>query len=650
MAYFLRKTAANNNLAAVNIASRINFMRAGSAGYTGNFEVEFEIQMNGTSLPFISQDILDGQRLLIFTNATTLEIRRSAGNISWTLPVSAANRCIYRLVGDSSSNTIQLFQNGVSLGTRSGADFIWIQTLFGFGSNARNYDFYFLKLSNNGSLVHHYDPSASNGTGTTLIDAVGGNNGTLVNFPSDNSQWVFYDGAGGEEQITSSGGIASALTGGASTTVREFTGDWGAPEILFSEAQPIEQISLTFDQLGRPLVFYRVGEDTLKLYWYDPVAQQNVTTTLTTGKDPTACFDFPQDTGQSFTDVLLFYVRENQVFMRIQRDRYAIEYPCPAIQPGLKINSAGLRVDNRLQVVYQFKDEDFVVPSIPAEPPPIVQLTEKYFHLNNDFTGSLKHLIKTNFRPSGFLDEQDMIFELRDRYRSLDRGSRNKQIELASQGYVGYTQEYMNQVVKRELENPSTLFEISGGGSTTGLIDSLYGFVELSVKQIKDYLNISYYGATTNIRMTTPVINNTVVVSTKFIFSKRPAGSSKTNLKIELTKINQATKESFIEVAYDGLINIGLRSVDYNYGTNSSRYPSYLLNIGGSLKPRNIATGGVENSLNTHLKYFKYTSETENYTWVFEQEAGLIQNSNPTGFTAELPYNRESDWKLVPKL
>jgi hypothetical protein len=173
------------------------------------------------------------------------------------------------------------------------------------------------------------------------------------------------------EQIVSSGGVAAAvMTGSASTIVRELSGDWGAPEILFSEAQPIEQISLTFDQLGRPLVFYRVGENTLKLYWYDPVAQQNVTTTLTTGKDPTACFDFPQDTGQSFTDALLFYVRDDQVFMRIQRDRYAIEYPCPAIQPGLKINSAGLRVDNRLQVVYQFKDDGYVPPVVPV--PPVV--------------------------------------------------------------------------------------------------------------------------------------------------------------------------------------------------------------------------------------------------------------------------------------
>lgn len=130
--------------------------------------------------------------------------------------------------------------------------------------------------------------------------------------------------------------------------------EWVDTTPLFNELLPIEQISLTFDQLGRPLVFYRVGENTLKLHWYDPVAQQNVLTNFGVGKDPTACFDFPQDTGQSFTDVLLFYVRDDQAFMRIQRDRYAVEYSTGLSKNKLRLESAGLRTDNRLQVVYRW--------------------------------------------------------------------------------------------------------------------------------------------------------------------------------------------------------------------------------------------------------------------------------------------------------
>lgn len=127
---------------------------------------------------------------------------------------------------------------------------------------------------------------------------------------------------------------------------------WAAPVVLFDEPVSIRQIQLTFDQLGRPLVLYRVGENTLKLYWYDPVLQQNILATLATGLDPEACFDFPQDTGQSFTDILLFYQRGEKIYMRVQRDRFAIEYEAPAVRRGFSITSSGLRVDNRVQVTY----------------------------------------------------------------------------------------------------------------------------------------------------------------------------------------------------------------------------------------------------------------------------------------------------------
>lgn len=176
--------------------------------------------------------------------------------------------------------------------------------------------------------------------------------------------------------------------------------DYGEPVALFEEVSQIEQISLTFDQLGRPLVFYRIGADTLKLYWYDPIAMENTVTVLATGVDPTCNFDFPQDTSQSFSDALLFYVRGDRVYMRIQRDRFAIEYPCPAESPGITIDSCGLRIDNRFQVVYQGELSGYVPPVVPpppvviiqpgdpepepepGEPPPIV-IVEKYGYQNS---------------------------------------------------------------------------------------------------------------------------------------------------------------------------------------------------------------------------------------------------------------------------
>lgn len=46
---------------------------------------------------------------------------------------------------------------------------------------------------NNSANDRYYDPSASNGTGSVLTDTSGNSSdGTLVNFPTDDSQWVEY--------------------------------------------------------------------------------------------------------------------------------------------------------------------------------------------------------------------------------------------------------------------------------------------------------------------------------------------------------------------------------------------------------------------------------------------------------------------------
>ena len=94
--------------------------------------------------------------------------------------------------------------------------------------------------------------------------------------------------------------FSSAYTNGGSS--------WSVPTLLFNEVEPIIKMSLTFDQLGRPLVFYNTEDGLLKLYWYNPVTQTNEVKSMGIGYDPVACFDWPQDTGQPFSDMLVFYV------------------------------------------------------------------------------------------------------------------------------------------------------------------------------------------------------------------------------------------------------------------------------------------------------------------------------------------------------
>ncbi|WGH49669.1 tail fiber protein [Alishewanella phage vB_AspM_Slicko01] len=129
---------------------------------------------------------------------------------------------------------------------------------------------------------------------------------------------------------------------------------WGTPVTIFEEPDIIVEISLTFDQTGRPLVFYKTSTDELRIFWYDSVLEDYTIKLITSGNSPITCFDFPQDAGLSFTDILLFYVRDNSLFMRVQRDRYNIEYDTGVNIEGIRIVSAGLRIDSRLQVVYEY--------------------------------------------------------------------------------------------------------------------------------------------------------------------------------------------------------------------------------------------------------------------------------------------------------
>ena len=57
-------------------------------------------------------------------------------------------------------------------------------------------DLYLLTVEGNNGNPSRFDPSASGGTGLILTDTIGISDGTLNDFPIDDSQWVFYSAAG----------------------------------------------------------------------------------------------------------------------------------------------------------------------------------------------------------------------------------------------------------------------------------------------------------------------------------------------------------------------------------------------------------------------------------------------------------------------
>lgn len=155
----------------------------------------------------------------------------------------------------------------------------------------------------------------------------------------DKRYWLLYENPDTEGEILISRGN---------------NGVWEAPIVLFRDAQKINELSLTFDQLGNPVVFYRLYIDFLKLYWYNTITSAYEIKDLATGSSLISGFDARQDTSVQYSDAMLFYVRDDKIYMRIQRDRYDIEYLTPSTGKNVVLRSCGMTVNNRFQVLYRY--------------------------------------------------------------------------------------------------------------------------------------------------------------------------------------------------------------------------------------------------------------------------------------------------------
>lgn len=98
------------------------------------------------------------------------------------------------------------------------------------------------------------------------------------------------------------------------------------PEFEWFTAPGLEEISFTFDQLMRPAVAF-VQSGQAKLRWFDTVAGMQVITDLPVGAvTPRIVMDDKRATQSGSSDMILGYVLDGNLCMRMQRDRFLIEY------------------------------------------------------------------------------------------------------------------------------------------------------------------------------------------------------------------------------------------------------------------------------------------------------------------------------------
>lgn len=97
------------------------------------------------------------------------------------------------------------------------------------------------------------------------------------------------------------------------------------PEFLAYENTNITELSFSFDQNGRYAIVMVRRERTI-LYWYDPLVEDYATLDLGKGIiTPRLSLDDKRMTQTDASDIILGYVRNNNLYYRQQRDRFLVE-------------------------------------------------------------------------------------------------------------------------------------------------------------------------------------------------------------------------------------------------------------------------------------------------------------------------------------
>jgi hypothetical protein len=187
LAYLLRYPATSST---VNLDSSITL--------TGDFEVVIDYEktsgLSGTISELFSSS--DNDTNCLVRQSDGLFLLRLEGSSEFRLSgLTIPDRVKFKVT--RVGNLYSLEMDGVASGSDTViSDGIIIDRLNFAGITCDLYEFKVFNSS--GTLIHDLDPSASNGTGTILLDEAGTNDGTLDGFTgTTNSWWVFYDDGGG---------------------------------------------------------------------------------------------------------------------------------------------------------------------------------------------------------------------------------------------------------------------------------------------------------------------------------------------------------------------------------------------------------------------------------------------------------------------
>lgn len=124
------------------------------------------------------------------------------------------------------------------------------------------------------------------------------------------------------------------------------------PAFVYLPSTNAVWVALAFDQSGRPFIAYADKNGNAKYYWFNTVSNSFETDSLSGVVFRVfATLDDQRPALISTSDVLLFYVRGTTLFMRVQRDRFAVEYNLGTVPATLV--QVGMNLKYRVQFAFQ---------------------------------------------------------------------------------------------------------------------------------------------------------------------------------------------------------------------------------------------------------------------------------------------------------
>lgn len=141
------------------------------------------------------------------------------------------------------------------------------------------------------------------------------------------------------------------------------------PFIFLANVNPV-WVALAFDQNSRPAIGYVQKNGAAFFYWFNPIPNAFVTTQLPTSALYSRIF-MAMDDLRPFnianSDVIIAYTRGTTLFMRVQRDRYGVEYTLGTVPTGTLVQ-IGMDMKWRFQFAFQNVQGNKTLPPVEWNP------------------------------------------------------------------------------------------------------------------------------------------------------------------------------------------------------------------------------------------------------------------------------------------